>query len=94
LLSAAYYALKPGGTLLYCTCSFSPEENEIIVHKLLRKAGDSLEIQPVSLPFFNQQPGLTRWAGKELNPDLAKSIRILPDGIMDGFYLCKLKKAG
>ncbi|MCI0396921.1 MAG: RsmB/NOP family class I SAM-dependent RNA methyltransferase [Chloroflexi bacterium] len=93
LLQAAVYALRPGGTLVYCTCSFSPEENEVAVHALLRKFGPALEIEPISLPLDNVRPGLTEWEGKALHPDLAHSVRILPTEVMDGFYLCKLKKS-
>ena len=40
LLCSALLALKPGGTLVYCTCSISPLENDGVVERLLsRKAG-------------------------------------------------------
>lgn len=35
LIRSAFAALKPGGTLLYCTCSFAPEENEAVVSDFL-----------------------------------------------------------
>ena len=36
MLSAAYRLLKPGGTIVYSTCTIAPEENELPVHKVLR----------------------------------------------------------
>jgi len=92
LLRSALAALKPGGTLLYCTCSFAPEENEEVVHSVLAPFGDPVEIQPIVLPLQNTQPGLVAWNDKGLLPDLARTLRILPDRQMDGFYLCKLGK--
>lgn len=92
LLRSALAALKPGGTLLYCTCSFAPEENEEVVQSVLAPLGDAVEIQPIDLPLPNTQPGLVEWNGNELLPDLARTVRILPDEWMDGFYLCKLSK--
>lgn len=92
LLRSAVLSLKLGGTLLYCTCSFAPEENEGVVHRVLEQMGEVLDVEPVELPFAPTQPGLTHWDGKDLHPDLAGSVRILPDGQMDGFYLCKLTK--
>jgi len=92
LLLSALDALKPGGEMLYCTCAFSPEENELIVEGVLKKLGDALEILPVELPFDNVQEGLGEWEGRAIDPRLKMSCRILPTESMDGFYLCKLRK--
>jgi 16S rRNA (cytosine1407-C5)-methyltransferase len=92
LLRSAVASLKPKGTLLYCTCSFAPEENEAVVHGALTQLGEAIEIEGIELPLENTQPGITHWEGKDLHPDLARSVRILPDGQMGGFYLCKLVK--
>lgn len=93
LIRSALEALRPGGVLLYCTCSFSPEENELIVNDALRRHGDGLRVCALDLPLPNLQPGLTRWKGKELHPDLARAVRILPDRVMDGFFLCLIRKS-
>lgn len=94
LLRSAIRCLKPGGVLVYCTCSFAPEENEMVVHSLLRRFGDAVEILPVPLPYGDAQPGLTGWKGREFHSDLAKSVRILPDDLMDALYICRLRKTG
>lgn len=91
LLLSAIHALKPGGVLVYSTCSFAPEENECIVHAALHKLGDAVEVTPVEIPVLHQ-PGLTEWDGKTLNPQLAHSVRVLPDSLVDGFYLARLVK--
>jgi hypothetical protein len=36
--------------------------------------------------------GLTRWQGKGLNEDLALTLRVLPAGPWDGFYVAKIFK--
>lgn len=94
LLDSAIRSLKPGGTLLYCTCSFAPEENEMILDGQLRRYEGQLTVEPLALPLDNTQPGLTEWRGKALNGDLAGAVRILPTSEMDGFFLCRLRKAG
>lgn len=93
LIAAAWAALKPGGTLVYCTCSLSPEENELIVQGLLLKYGAQVVIERWRPLLENIQDGLTFWQGKELSGELADTLRILPDGLMDGFYLAKIRKA-
>ena len=94
LLRSAYAALKPGGTLLYCTCTFNLEENERVVHHLLGRT-DALidEIDPhcPGCPTLVQS-GFTQHLGKSLHPSLAGTLRILPHGQWDGFYLARLKK--
>jgi 16S rRNA C967 or C1407 C5-methylase (RsmB/RsmF family) len=92
LLKAAIRAVKPGGMVLYCTCSFAPEENEQVVDKVLRKFGDAVALEPIELPIANQQPGLTSFGETEYDPRLSATRRVLPDHLMDAFYLAKLVK--
>jgi 16S rRNA (cytosine1407-C5)-methyltransferase len=90
LIRSAYAALKPGGTLLYCTCSFAPDENELVVASLLKKT--DAQIMPIAEYPSNSMPGLTQWLGKELNENLALTLRVLPAGSWDGFYVAKIFK--
>jgi 16S rRNA C967 or C1407 C5-methylase (RsmB/RsmF family) len=92
LIYSAVNCLKPGGTLVYCTCSFAPEENEAIVDHILATFPQQLTIEPLDLPISNTQPGLTQWQGKHFHTTLQSSVRVLPNEIMDGFYICKLVK--
>ncbi|MCI4406087.1 MAG: RsmB/NOP family class I SAM-dependent RNA methyltransferase, partial [Sulfuricurvum sp.] len=55
LLLSAFDALKPGGKLLYSTCSFSPEENESPLQHLLERHGEHLKTLPLIMPFDNVQ---------------------------------------
>lgn len=98
LLISALYSLKPGGIIVYSTCSFSPEENEFIVNNALKKFGTAIAVEPIQLPIHstesshNIQSGLTSWGNKIFHPTLANTVRILPNDVMDGFFLCKIKK--
>ena len=40
ILNAAALAVRPGGTLVYSTCTFSPEENESVIERFLFSHGD------------------------------------------------------
>lgn len=92
LLLSAFDALKPGGRLLYSTCSFSPEENESPLQHLLERHGSSLKTLPLILPFDNVQKPLKQW-GKEIYDErIQNAVRILPTDTIDGFFICLLEK--
>ncbi len=90
LAMSGYAALKPGGCMLYSTCSFAPEENELVVEHLLKRT-DARLVETGELP-CNTIPGLTRWGSRTLREELALSARIVPDEVWDGFYLAKIEK--
>ncbi|UCD05635.1 MAG: RsmB/NOP family class I SAM-dependent RNA methyltransferase, partial [candidate division WOR-3 bacterium] len=62
LALSAFRALRPGGTMVYSTCTVAPEENEMVVSYLLEKFPEA-EVMPVKLRDFKVRPGVTRWQG-------------------------------
>lgn len=92
LLYSAVQCLKPGGELVYSTCTFAPEENEAIVSAMLKKFSDNLIILPIELELPNMLPGNTEWRGRKYYPDMAQARRLLPTNAMEGFYVCRMKK--
>lgn len=92
LLRSAVYALKPGGILVYSTCTFAPEENEAVVDWALRTMADEIEILPVLLPVKNVMNGITKWQEKEFNPAAGLCRRIIPDEKMDAFFMAKFRR--
>ena len=44
LLASAFMALKPGGRIVYSTCSISPFENDGVIDKLEKKQGGKFQI--------------------------------------------------
>ena len=90
LLVSAIKMLKTGGELVYSTCTLTPEENELVVNKLLRRY--PVKIEEISLPVEHRN-GFTEYNGEQLHPDLNKAVRILPwEADSDGFFMIKLKK--
>ena len=97
LLFSAVMALKPGGTLVYSTCTFAPEENEAVLAKSLKTFGDALEIVASGLPASGPVaeatiPGLEAWNGRAFPPAVRLARRVLPDGLLEGFFVAKLVK--
>ena len=95
ILEAADRVLKPGGTLVYATCTFAPEENEGQVQRMLDK-GYRMETLPFAhVSNVKLAPGVTEWPGLTLDKDVAKARRFLP-GIHPtlGFFVAKMTKGG
>jgi tRNA (cytosine49-C5)-methyltransferase len=86
LIESAYTCVRPGGVLVYSTCSFAPEENEGVIEHLLSRT--DAYVEALALPIENVAPGRTEGA----DPSLALSRRIVPTREMDGFYLCRIRK--
>jgi len=92
LLISAVKMAKPGGEIVYSTCTLTAEENEMVLDTLLRKY--PVEVQEINLP-LETSDGLISFNGYELNKDLAKARRILPWEIgSEGFFIAKLRKTG
>ena len=87
LLRAAIDMLRPGGVLVYCTCSLEPEEGPMQIDALLR-SGAPIERRPLSAEEIDTP---AEWITPE------GDLRTLPfhlpehDGI-DGFYGARLVK--
>jgi 16S rRNA (cytosine1407-C5)-methyltransferase len=90
LIMIAYDLLKPGGTLVYSTCTIAPEENELVIDYLLKRR--SAQVQQIDIPVEGAKPGLTSWHGKSLNPTLTKAYRILPTDTHEAFFTAKISK--
>ncbi len=92
LLRKAVQLCRPGGRIVYATCTFAPEENELVVNTILREAGDSLRLYPSNVPGLVASPGLTEWQSQRLHPDLRHAGRIWPQqNDTGGFFVAVLE---
>jgi NOL1/NOP2/sun family putative RNA methylase len=91
ILAEAVRMLRPGGILVYSTCTFSPEENEGVIAALLRKHPD-FELESVeSYPGFST--GQPKWGGGL--PALSAAVRIYPHhAVADGHFIARLRRSG
>ena len=82
LIMIAYAMLKPGGKMVYSTCSFSYEEDEEIIDFLLNNTDAELNHIPDSLYYFH-------------NKNNDKGIHILPSLFPgEGHYIALISKPG
>lgn len=93
LLFASWAALKPGGVLVYSTCTMAPEENEQRVSKLLDRLGDRATLLSVSLEHLPVLPPVMEWKEKPFHKDVKKTLRIKPTKDVEGFYVAKIQKS-
>lgn len=92
LLFSAWSALKPGGILVYSTCSFAPEENEEQIERLLEKFHGEVDILLADLEGVSKIPAVLEWRGKKFDPRIKKTLRLLPTKEIEGFFVAKIKK--
>lgn len=93
LLVSGLQSLKPGGLLVYATCSLAPEEDEAVLNALLDRFPRALSVRDVSdqLPF--KTPGLTQFNGQPYHASLANALRLWPHLTgMSGFFTALIEK--
>ncbi len=88
----AIHCLKPGGTLVYSTCTLAPEENEEVITNLLDKV-KGLTVEKITLKGLKTRPGIEEWQGRQYTKQVKNCARIYPqDNDSEGFFVAKIKK--
>lgn len=91
LIEAAFNNLKPGGTLVYSTCTLEPEEDEGVISYLLNKH-ENAQTEEIELD-IKKSPPVMEFDGTTFNPGVRNCLRIWPqDNDTDGFFVCRIKK--
>ncbi len=90
LLGRAWKLLSPGGVLVYSTCTFAPEENELVLDYVL---GEDATIEPVEIEGLRASAGVTEWSGNSLRPDCRNVARFWPHlNDTGGFAAARIRK--
>ncbi|HXG07485.1 MAG TPA: RsmB/NOP family class I SAM-dependent RNA methyltransferase [Nitrososphaera sp.] len=87
LIETAAKVVKPGGILVYSTCSFAPEENEMVIDRLLKKF-PNITTEPLKYG----TAGLTRFGDMTFDSQLKNTRRLYPH-LHDttGFFIARLR---
>jgi hypothetical protein len=92
LLAAAAALVRPGGVLVYSTCTFAPEENEQQVAGFLAAHPDWELLEIPAHEGFT--PGRPDWS-PDGPPELARTVRLWPHHLRgEGHFIAKLARPG
>ncbi|NLW48514.1 MAG: RsmB/NOP family class I SAM-dependent RNA methyltransferase [Firmicutes bacterium] len=87
LFATAFQALKPGGLLVYSTCTLMNEENEGIINWALERYPTQITPEKIDLviPNATTQPA-------PYNNQNNSGLIIIPSELYEGFFITKLRK--
>lgn len=92
ILEEAAKTVKPGGVLVYSTCTFSPEENEETISAFLRMH-EEYNIEETELE-SSLSKGRADWSGQPA-PGIEHTLRIWPHLLRgEGHYIARLRRRG
>ena len=83
LIDSAFHALRPGGTLVYSTCTLNREENEEVVQWLLARYPQAVEVLALGALFPQATDALTAEGFLHVFPQIFDC---------EGFFVARLKK--
>lgn len=98
ILDHAAAMLKPGGRMVYSTCTFAPEENEGVIHRFLARHGE-FQVEDRS-HYEGFTAGKPQWAGYGQegivsDGQLKYTLRIMPHKLEgEGHFMAVLRKSG
>lgn len=91
LLKKACQMAPKGSTIIYSTCTFSPDENEKIVSEILTE--ESIDLKRINLNGLKTGKGITEWNGQIYDKEVEKCMRIWPhQNDTDGFFVARMEK--
>ena len=83
LIISAFQALKPGGTMVYSTCTLNLSENQEVCHFLKETFGDAVEFEPLEKLFDGAEQATTEEGFLHVFPQIFDS---------EGFFVARIRK--
>lgn len=93
ILRKAVQLCRPGGRIVYSTCTFAPEENEMVVDAILKESHGRVRLLPVEIPGFTLAHGITEWQDQIFDSSLKLAARAWPEqNDTGGFFMALLER--
>jgi NOL1/NOP2/sun family putative RNA methylase len=93
ILRRALGLIRPGGRVVYSTCTYAPEENEAVIDAVLAEFDGAIELLPARIPGFPASRGLVEWRGQRFDSSLQRSLRVYPhQHDTGGFFVAVLQR--
>jgi len=90
ILNSVVDLLAENGEIVYSTCTYAPEENEMVVQHLIDE--HNFEIVPIDLPLLTR-PGIKKWKKENFDKSFKELKRIYHhDNDAEGFFVSKLRR--
>jgi 16S rRNA C967 or C1407 C5-methylase (RsmB/RsmF family) len=82
---------RPGGVIVYATCTYAPEENERVLDGIWP---EKAAIEKIEVPEgLHVSPGIAEWEGRTFRSDVQNAIRFWPHrSDTGGFFMAKLRR--
>jgi len=91
ILRRAIQGTRPGGQVVYATCTFAPEENEAVLDYALSE--EDCRLVESTLP-VETRPGVTEWQGETYDDSVRLAHRVYPHLNDTGGFFCATLAVG
>jgi 16S rRNA C967 or C1407 C5-methylase (RsmB/RsmF family) len=101
LLMRALRLTRPGGRVVYSTCTLDPDENEGVIASALEEwtrdraqglTHVDVSLEALDITGLHTSPGLTSWRGTQWSQDLTHALRVYPHhNDTGGFFIASLR---
>ncbi len=89
LVEKASKLLKPGGVIVYSTCTLAPEENEEVVEHA--QAETKLELEELRPP-VDHEKGVKNFQDRSYSDEMEKTVRVYPPHLKSGvIYIARFR---
>jgi 16S rRNA (cytosine1407-C5)-methyltransferase len=95
LLRSAILSVKPGGIVVYSTCTLNAIENEKNIDWALKQTDFKIKIIPVSDKFKTLPDSIEpimNFRTERYDNRIKSCLRILPSENLEGFFICKIQR--